>query len=77
MIMSDLYISAGVDGVQQSRVNGAFRDAHSKLARHAESVIGFGGLRAEAKRLAEGLQVGPPPTLPRNITRLSVFLSGP
>lgn len=34
-----------------SRVSGAFRDAHSKLARHAESVICFDGVDAEARRL--------------------------
>lgn len=40
---------------KSSRVNGAFRDAHSKLAQHAESVISFGGIQAEAQRLTECL----------------------
>ena len=40
---------------KQSRISGAWRDAHSKLATHAEAIISFGGVDAEARRIAEKL----------------------
>ncbi len=40
---------------KQSRISGAWRDAHSKLATHAEAIISFGGVGAEARRIAEKL----------------------
>ena len=45
----------GMMMAKQSRISGAWRDAHSKLATHAEAIISFGGVGAEARRIAEKL----------------------
>ena len=44
-------LERGLLMAKQSRISGAFRDAHSRLAQHGEGVISFGGVAAEARRL--------------------------
>jgi ABC-type uncharacterized transport system fused permease/ATPase subunit len=49
-------LERGMLMAKSNRISGTFRDAHSKLAQHAESIICFGGVGAEARRLAKRLQ---------------------
>ena len=44
-------LKRGIMMANASKVRGAFRDAHSKLASHAEAIISFNGVAAEARRL--------------------------
>ena len=44
-------LKRGMLSAKASRASGVYRDAHSKLANNAESIISFGGVAAEARRI--------------------------
>lgn len=48
-------LERGMLTAKSSRLYGVFRDSHSKLSANAESIINFGGVGAEAQRLADRL----------------------
>ena len=46
----------GMLNAKTSKLSGLYRDAHSVLAQHAESIISFGGVAAETRRIRERFQ---------------------
>lgn len=52
----DKPMNRGMLTAKISRVSGAYRDAHTKLATHAEAILSFGGVAAEARRVRSKLE---------------------